>query len=87
MIVEGDLNIAVIQIDKLVKHYPVQAHLHRGLSIFPALSPVVMPLKIDSVTSRLRSALDGITTGDRAQKAATFPRWRNATAVRGLTSL
>ena len=61
--------------------------LHRGkVAAFCALSPVVRPPKDDSVASRLRRALDGITTGDRAGKML-FPRWRNVKAVYAPVSL
>ena len=40
---------------------------------FGTLSPVVRPPKVDNVVSRHRNTLDGINTGDRAQKTRPFP--------------
>jgi len=52
-------------------HSPIKAavaHRPRGQRIFPALSPVVRPPKVDRVGDRRRKTLESINQGDRAPK-------------------
>jgi len=84
MLVEGELGMTAIalisgcfcRLIRLLRQRTALAFLYRGkVAAFCALSPVAMPLRMGSVTSLLRSTLDGITTGDKAGKMLSH-RWR-----------
>jgi len=52
----------------------VEEHHTRGkAAAFCALSPKPIPLRVDSVTSRLRKTLDGINKGTERKKRGPSP--------------